>query len=136
MPDSLSNRYFHLEGHVAVPSKSIAEHLLWEIGATHEQRIVAKDHIEGVEVSTVFLSQNHNFREGPPLVFETMVFGEGVDDYQRRYSTWEEAEQGHKETVAKVLSTLGLPSKPAPLPPSPPPDASLKTRLERIDEDD
>jgi hypothetical protein len=60
-----------------------------------------------VRVSTVFLSLDHAFHvgteKGPPLLFETMVFGlpDGAE-YQDRYSTWEEAEAGHREVVRKL----------------------------------
>lgn len=58
-----------------------------------------------VEVSTVFLSINHRLSEGPPILFETMVFNDrGVSDFQARCCTWEEAEQMHKEAVQMVKS--------------------------------
>lgn len=50
-----------------------------------------------VFVSTVFLGLNHQWGYGPPLLFETMIFGGEHDQYQDRYSTWEEAEAGHKK---------------------------------------
>jgi hypothetical protein len=54
-------------------------------------------------VSTVYLGVDHSFGNGPPLLYETMVFGCGKHDkYQRRYSTQEEALAGHWETVAMV----------------------------------
>lgn len=66
---------------------------------------VAFDDCGGVSVSTVFTFINHNFfGSGPPLVFETMVFGgnDMIDRRCERYSTWEEAEQGHQEMLALV----------------------------------
>jgi hypothetical protein len=50
-----------------------------------------------VYVSTVFLGLDHSFGEGPPQLFETMIFGGEHDEYQERYSTWDEAEAGHKK---------------------------------------
>ncbi len=43
--------------------------------------------------------------EGPPLLFETMIFGGEHDQEQWRYSTWEEAEAGHMKAlvIAKRL---------------------------------
>jgi hypothetical protein len=69
------------------------------------RRIVAVDQVrEGVTVSTVFLGIDHRFvGEGPPIVFETMVFRDGDGDEQMRYATWEEAERGHLAMVRKVL---------------------------------
>jgi hypothetical protein len=56
----------------------------------------------GVEVSTVFLSLNHSFANGPPLVFETMVFGGPLDGQQDRYSTRADALAGHARMVELV----------------------------------
>jgi hypothetical protein len=60
-------------------------------------------------VSTVQLSVDHSWGEGPPLWFETMVFRcspEGkVTDFEdldcERYSTREQALEGHEVTVKK-----------------------------------
>jgi hypothetical protein len=57
-------------------------------------------------VSTVFLGIDHNFGNGPPLLFETMVFGGEYDGYCKRYSTWEEAEGGHKTACALAFGQL------------------------------
>lgn len=71
------------------------------------ERHVAKTEIElagqkGL-VSTVFLGIDHNYSgEGPPLLFETMVFlGDGNDDdYCDRHATRAEAEAGHAAALA------------------------------------
>jgi len=74
-----------------------------------DSRRVALDEIpcgdESVRVSTVFLGLDHNyFDDGPPLIFETMVFGgpPAVDQWQRRYATEEEAREGHEVAVAAL----------------------------------
>jgi hypothetical protein len=52
------------------------------------------------EVSTAFLGVDLSFEcEGPPLVFESLVFGGPTDMVMRRYSTWDEAERGHAKLV-------------------------------------
>jgi len=57
-------------------------------------------------VSTVFLGIDHGFGDGPPVLFETMVFP-NEDDFSEldceRYCTWAEAEEGHKALVEKWL---------------------------------
>lgn len=64
-------------------------------------RIVAKTTIDDADISTVFLGLDHRFGgDGPPLVFETMIFGGPHDGYQERYSTWDEAEAGHATSLA------------------------------------
>lgn len=59
-------------------------------------------------VSTVWLGLDHNHGDGAPLIFETMVFGEGswTDQDCQRYSTELEASIGHAEMVALVAATL------------------------------
>jgi len=60
-----------------------------------------------VRVSTVFLGLDHQFGKGPPLLFETMVFGGRQDGDQWRYSTWDEAAAGHEAAVDSL--TRGYP---------------------------
>lgn len=69
-----------------------------------KNRIVAKTEISSnIRVSTIFLGIDHGFGdEGPPLLFETMVFGGPADSTMERYSTWNEAEQGHEAIVETV----------------------------------
>ena len=54
-------------------------------------------------VSTVWMGLNHRFGDGPPLIFETMVFPSRDDmgDLDSdRYSTEAEAFAGHERMVA------------------------------------
>lgn len=55
------------------------------------------------QVSTVWLGLDHSYDGGPPLIFESMVFGHRhpLDQVQRRYSTEAEALAGHKTLVAE-----------------------------------
>jgi len=64
--------------------------------------------IEGVKVSTVFIGINHSWRYGQLHIFESMIFGGISDGYTERYSTWEEAEKGHHQIVAKILLDQNL----------------------------
>jgi len=59
--------------------------------------------LEGCRISTVFLGIDHNFGDGPPLLFETMVFGGKLDQEQDRYSTYDEAITGHDKMKRRVL---------------------------------
>lgn len=52
---------------------------------------------EQVFVSTVFTGINMNYHDGPPLTFETMIFGGKHDQYQERYATAAQAIEGHKK---------------------------------------
>ncbi len=66
-----------------------------------ERRRVGRTKIsDDVRVSTVFIGLDHNFEPtGPPLLFETMVFGGEHDGMQERYCTLEEAKKGHDDVV-------------------------------------
>ena len=68
-----------------------------------DARTVACEDIEGVTVSTVFLGIDHNFHgDGPPILFETLVFGGCRDGFQFRSETWELAEVAHDHVVILV----------------------------------
>jgi hypothetical protein len=59
---------------------------------------------DGKWVSTVWLGLDHGYGEGPPLIFETMVFPseEIMSELDaERYSTEAEAVAGHARMVAK-----------------------------------
>lgn len=67
-------------------------------------RHVADEMIGDTRVSTVFLGIDHQFGDGPPLLFETMVFSsnQDLDEYCDRYATWDQAAAGHQKIVAMV----------------------------------
>ena len=69
------------------------------------ERQVGLARIGMVTVSTVFLGLDHQWGDGPPLLFETMIFNGANDQYQTRASTWDEAEEQHKEAVTLVRAT-------------------------------
>jgi len=98
-----------LKGHELVP----VDLLTWARWFETANRHVAVDWpVPGIRVSTVFLGFDQSFpgQKGPPLFFETMIFGGGeLDEKQWRYSTWEEAERGHAAAVALVLAKAKLP---------------------------
>lgn len=100
---------------------------LLEWAAQHEsaQRIVAQDKIGKTLVSTVFLGIDHSFGGGPPLLFETMIFPNHgnkpsknligdkrfMESYMERYSTWDQAEAGHKRAVEGVYYKMKTANK-------------------------
>src|SRR5262245_52369685 len=66
---------------------------------------VAEDTLpSGTWISTVWLGIDHSFFNGPPLIFETMVFPsrDKLSNLDvERYATEEEAIAGHKAMVEK-----------------------------------
>jgi len=91
---------FILDGHKPIPCDDLMQWAKWFETA---DRIVAKTKIaDDVKVSTVFLGLNYNYGDGEPILFETMIFGGKLDEEMERYSTWQDAEEGHKRWVAKA----------------------------------
>ena len=99
-------RHYILQGRDVVP----CNHPTWAEWFEHADRRVAWTEVaSGVEISTVFLGLDHNFcGNGPPLIFETMVFwAEGpLDGHTERWSTYQEAVAGHAMIVAMVEEAL------------------------------
>lgn len=99
-PDSFS-RYYILDGKTAVKTDEVT----WARWFESHDRQVARDVIGPYRVSTVFLGLDHSFTtDGPPLIFETMVFTSARGIYMDRCATWEEAEAMHAKAVALVKS--------------------------------
>lgn len=90
-------RFYILDGHEPVPTDDV---LVWGGWWEKADRFVKQTDVsEGVTVSTVFLGLDHNWGDGPPLLFETMIFGGPLSDSEWRYSTWAQAEKGHAKAV-------------------------------------
>lgn len=84
-----------------------------------KNKIVKQEDVKTLWVSTVFLGLDHNWGDkGPPILFETMVFGMKADgemnmggEYQDRCATWEEAEEMHKKGVEFAVKYQTWPEK-------------------------
>jgi hypothetical protein len=87
-----------------IPARSLIAWAMWM--GNPDKRRVGDDLIDSVRVSTVFLGLDHSFCGGPPLLWETMVFGGEHDGYQERYHTREEAIEGHKLAVEMVKGEI------------------------------
>jgi hypothetical protein len=69
----------------------------------NRNRIVKQETVGDAKVSTVFLGLDHSWGIGPPILWETMVFGGKYDQEQDRCSGgWIDALQMHERMVAKV----------------------------------
>lgn len=89
-------QYYMLIDRVAVPC-DIDDFLRFM--SDPASRTVARDQIGAVLVSTVFLGLDHNHNDGPPLLFETMVFGESGSGEE--YGMW------RTSTYASALTVHG-----------------------------
>lgn len=111
--EKLMGTYTLDENHEPVAVKDLLEWGKWFEG---NDRQVGLDLIGDFRISTVFLGMDHNYFQGEsPILFETMVFdhskprevkldgGPPVTVYddlgQWRYSTWDEALEGHRRVV-------------------------------------
>jgi hypothetical protein len=97
------------------PAVTLDEWGAW-IQDNSRDKHVGDEFVDKYRVSTVFLGLDHRFGgEGPPLIWETMVFSPGgSDDYCERYATYEEALAGHHkaiEWVKKNKSVEGVTKK-------------------------
>ena len=90
--------YYILDGKEPVS----ADAQTWAQWFEMADRRIAQTKVGKFTVSTVFLGLDHQYGDGPPLLFETMVFpvGTWMDEYYcERHSTWEQAEAGHAEAI-------------------------------------
>lgn len=60
-------------------------------------------------VSTVWLGFDHAYLGGPPLIFETMIFGGPLSGELWRYSSAAAAAAGHRDAVRLLKSWRGRP---------------------------
>lgn len=117
------------DGKTPIEAKDVFEWAEWyEEAAKNNSRHVAHEQVFGLKVSTVFLGLDHSWSGGPPLLFETMIYRDTPNkkhklgnhifeintsfmDYQQRYSTWQEALEGHRralELTTRVMSRFWM----------------------------
>lgn len=66
-------------------------------------RHIAKDYVKDSYISTEFLGVDHqSISGGPPLLFKTMVYGGPMDGKMNRYTTYDEAKDGHQLMIWQV----------------------------------
>ena len=87
----------------------------WAMWLETAERTVQLDVWNGpwgeLRVSTVFLGLDYQFGEGPPVLWETMVFSShpDLDGYQVRCAgTAEQAEAMHNEVLAHVKTQIQI----------------------------
>jgi hypothetical protein len=98
-----NNKYILDEHGEPVAENDLIKWGQW-ITSNQGQRIVKQEKIGRSKVSTVFLLLNHNYaRHGPPVLWETMVFGGSLSDEQDRCSgSREQAMAMHERMVRRV----------------------------------
>jgi hypothetical protein len=83
--------------------------VLWAKWFQGTERHVARWHsADGkVTVSTVFLGLDHNFEGGEPVLWETLISGGEHDEFMDRYTSYEDALNGHEQAIMMVESAKG-----------------------------
>lgn len=104
-----SSKYYVLDGRNPVPCSLQEWADIYESKSGRFHRQVARTQVGESLVSTVFLGLDHNFGDGPPTLFETLVFGGPAHDEMRRCSTYDEAERNHRNIVALAAAAQGIP---------------------------
>lgn len=94
----MSDKYILDENGIAVEEPNL---MAWGRWMASSDRNIARVTLGDVLVSTVFLGLDHGWG-GPPVLFETMIFGGPHSDYQQRYTTRTEALMGHKRAFDRV----------------------------------
>ena len=95
------NEYYVEDGNGGVTMVGRERWVEW-LGAHVEERRVGNTTVGEVEVSTMFFGLDYDWGEGPPRLYETMVFGGELDGEMARYSTRAEAVVGHERMVERV----------------------------------
>ena len=108
--------YYLLNDDHTVTALDNKDVLTWARSLDDEKRIVDETLLENVRISTVFIGIDHRFTvdpDLPPLLFESMTFSDipELNEYQERYSTWQEAQDGHNRIVQWIKN--GIPIREA-----------------------
>lgn len=98
----MSKQYI-LEGNTPVKCDDLIKWGDWM--SDFSSRVVAKDSKSGIDISTVFLGVDYSYEGGPPLLFETMIFGGDNDQELWRCSTWDEAIVQHIRALELIEDT-------------------------------
>ena len=67
-----------------------------------ERKAVKQEHIGDVRISTVFLGLDYAWHSDIPLLWETMIFKGEHDQYMDRYTSYEDALEGHQTALNLV----------------------------------
>lgn len=104
----MSKCRYILDGKTVIADPSGEKWAEWIVTADWR---VAQTDVGESSGSTVFLMCHFESDNGPPRVFETLVFGGPLDQETWHYSTWADAEAGHHKAVAAVQAAQEKPNE-------------------------
>lgn len=106
------SRYILDERGEPVQEKDLFTWAEW-LEKSREQRIVRQEWVGEWQVSTVFLGLNHRWGEGPPILWETMVFnGPHNGEMTRCAGGREQAEAMHHDMLERMQAMHALQEQP------------------------
>lgn len=86
----------------------VSDFVTWGKCMEADRRVAYTQITSKMDVSTVFLGIDHRIGgKGPPVVFETMIFGGPLDHHEWRYTSYDDAQTGHKAAVRKARAAIG-----------------------------
>ena len=93
--------YILEENNKPIKATSVIEAAEW-LEKNPEKKAVKQEHIGDIFISTVFLGLDHAWDSDVPVLWETMIFGGEHDQYQDRYTSYEDALEGHQTALNLV----------------------------------
>ncbi|MFZ6767869.1 hypothetical protein ACO0LM_12385 [Undibacterium sp. Di26W] len=95
-----AKKYYILDADNKTPKPvNILDWTYWMLKA---KRVVAKYDHDDVLVSTIFTGKLELSKQGTPYFFETLIFTDTETGTAQRYSTWQDAENGHRDIVRSI----------------------------------
>jgi hypothetical protein len=96
-------RYYILRGHEVIEEPDYQKWSEWFESDYKDVELIAESRLGGTTVSTRFLALSMTLaQDAPPMVFETTVKGGWLDNQRERFSTLQEATDGHESWVRRV----------------------------------
>jgi len=103
------SRWYILDNNHKPVSADVVTAGRWMDNNPNRKIVKQEDVSDDVQVSTVFLGLDHCFhweKDKTPVLWETMIFGGEQDQYQERYTSYEDALKGHKVAVQIAINSL------------------------------
>lgn len=100
------SRWYILDNNNKPVAKPVLEAAKW-LENNPSRKTVKRDKIGSILVSTVFLGLDHAWDSDIPVLWETMIFGGEHDQYQERYTSYEDALEGHKKALTLITKENG-----------------------------
>ena len=80
--------------------------LVWDAWFRTANRQIDKDKMGDIEITTIFLGVDDSAESSPPLLFKTEVFGGELNGKTNLWSTWNQAEAGHRAMLMQVDQSI------------------------------